>query len=580
MRNDKMRKQVGWSKCPLGSRANRALLAAIAAVALLPAAAPANPTVTLVPFASVNRPVDIANAGDGRLFVVDQDGEIVVLDSSGSSLGTFLDIQGRVLSPADGSGNTERGLLGLAFHPDYASNGFFFVNYTRDPGGATRISRFSRVGTFASNVADPDSELVILEITQPFANHNAGDLNFGPDGYLWIAMGDGGAGGDPGNRAQDPGQLLGKMLRIDVDSGSPYAIPADNPFVGGGLPLDEIWSLGFRNPFRFSFDRLTGDLWIADVGQNVWEEVNFEPASTAGGLNYGWRCYEGPASFNLSGCGPVGNYTFPVHSYNHSAGRCTVIGGFVYRGSQYASLIGGHYFFADFCTGELWSLSPGCAAGFDLNSFGKPFPVFGASTFGEGADGEIYAGSLNGNTVYRLQASGTPAVCPPACPPTPLAGCRQPGLNKASILIKNDTTYGKNKLLWKWVKGEETLKQDFGNPTPESYTFCVYAGPGQDVVLEGIIPSAASCPQCWKETGSGFKYKVAEGIEKLTLKSGAAGKPRIILKGTGSLLPTLPSIPVSQPVLVQLSNGSGECWEAAYSDPIKNEGVLYKDKSD
>ena len=218
-------------------------------------------------------PVDIANAGDDRIFVVEQPGVIKIMDKEGNIEDVdFLDIRNRV---RDGG---ERGLLGLVFHPNYTSNGYFFVNYTNN-SGTSIIARYS-VNPSNANIADADSEKILLEVPQPFGNHNAGDLAFGPDGYLYIALGDGGDGGDPGNRSQTRTQLLGKMLRIDVDNGDPYNIPADNPFVLEDFTLDEIWAIGLRNPWRFSFDRLTGDMWIADVGQGKFEEIHFQPADS------------------------------------------------------------------------------------------------------------------------------------------------------------------------------------------------------------------------------------------------------------------------------------------------------------
>lgn len=201
---------------------------------------------------------------------------------------------------------------------------------------------------------DPDSEVILLTANQPFANHNGGDVHFGPDGYLYTGLGDGGSGGDPQNYSQTPTSLLGKMLRIDVNSGTPYAIPPTNPFVGSTAVANEIWALGLRNPWRFSFDRLTGDLWIGDVGQNEWEEVDFQPASSAGGENYGWRCYEGNAPYNTTGCGAVGNYVAPVAVYaNTSSLGCSITGGYVYRGSQYPDLYG-YYLYTDYCSGRIW----------------------------------------------------------------------------------------------------------------------------------------------------------------------------------------------------------------------------------
>ena len=528
--------------------------------------------------------MDIANAGDSRIFVVEQGGTIQVFQSDGTALGTFLDIDARVISGG------ERGLLGLAFHPNYASNGFFYVNYTRDPDdsmsdepgeGDTRISRFSRIGGPGSNSADPASELIILDIPQPFSNHNAGDLNFGPDGNLWIAMGDGGSGGDPNDAGQDPDTLLGKMVRIDVDGGSPYAIPADNPFIGPDGILDEIWAFGFRNPFRFGFDRTTDDLWIADVGQGAWEEVDFEPVGTPGGRNYGWRCHEGPDPFNLSGCGPTSSYTFPVHAYDHSGGRCSITGGFVYRGAPLASLIGGHYFFADFCSGDMYSLSPGsCPGTFDLNVFGGV--VSSPSSFGESASGDLFIASLGG-TVSRIQATGTPLTPDPCltCAATPLTSCRQPGVTKAVLVEKNNPDdNSKDKLIWKWLKGEVTPVSAFGDPDPARYVLCLYSGTAQSELLEAGIPSQAECPTCWSSTGTGFKFKDdPPGVTKMVLKSSLdPGKSKIVLKMKGV---ALPAIPLEQPILVQLSNADGECWEASYSDPpIKNEGTTFKDKSD
>ncbi|HRW76953.1 MAG TPA: PQQ-dependent sugar dehydrogenase, partial [Saprospiraceae bacterium] len=297
-------------------------------------------------------PVDIKHAGDDRLYIVEKGGRIRISDLQGNVLATpFLDID-----PIVNSGANERGLLGLAFHPDYASNGHFFVNYTGNDGD-TRISRFTR-STADPDQADPMSELVLLVVDQPFSNHNAGDLAFGPDGYLYVGLGDGGSGGDPGNRSQNPKEFLGKMLRLDVDGGTPYAIPTDNPFAGSAETLPEIWSLGLRNPWRISFDRMTGDLWIGDVGQDQWEEVDMEPAGSPGGLNYGWRCYEGFVPFNTSGCGPANSYVPPVHVYqNTNAIGCSITGGYVYRGSKHPTLYG-KYIYTDYCTGIFWSLEP------------------------------------------------------------------------------------------------------------------------------------------------------------------------------------------------------------------------------
>ncbi|HET8797114.1 MAG TPA: PQQ-dependent sugar dehydrogenase, partial [Thermoanaerobaculia bacterium] len=238
------------------------------------------PVIAFEPVVSgVTRPVAIAHAGDARLFITLQDGRIVIWDGTRLLPEPFLDIRARVTSGG------ERGLLSVAFHPRYRENGFFFVNYT-DLGGDTVVARF-KVSAADPNRADPASFRQILFVDQPFANHNGGQLQFGPDGFLYIGMGDGGSGGDPGNRAQNLNDLLGKMLRIDIDA-EPYAIPPSNPFAGQPGRRGEIWASGLRNPWRFSFDRVNGDLWIADVGQGQWEEIDFQPYTSIGGENYGW----------------------------------------------------------------------------------------------------------------------------------------------------------------------------------------------------------------------------------------------------------------------------------------------------
>lgn len=337
-------------------------------------------------------PVDIANAGDSRLFIVERDGRIQIADANGQmNPQPFLDITDRVATIFG-----EQGLLGLAFHPNYSNNGYFYVNYT-GLNNNTYVSRFS-VST-NPDTADAATESVIITIPQPYLNHNGGDLEFGPDGYLYIGMGDGGDAGDPQNHAQDSLDLLGKMLRIDVDGGSPYAIPPDNPFVGNSNYLPEIWATGLRNPWRFSFDRQTGDLWIGDVGQGAWEEIDFWPAQTPGGANFGWRCYEGNAAYDLSLCGGVGPFTYPIFEYDHNPGHCSVTGGYVYRGSLLSDL-DGHYFLADFCTGNMWTVydSVGVWATHDLGTYN----AYDFSSFGEDVNGELYIAGLNTGNIYQV----------------------------------------------------------------------------------------------------------------------------------------------------------------------------------
>ena len=334
---------------------------------------------------SFNSPVEIKNAGDERLFVVEKSGKIKILNQNGSVNSTpFLDIEDRVSTNAN-----ERGLLGLAFHPNYPENPFFFVNYTNN-SGATTISKFS---VSANQDIANDSETILLEINQPYANHNGGCINFGPDGNLYIGMGDGGSGGDPQNFSQNTESLLGKMLRINVNSGA-YSIPENNPYG------DEIWSVGLRNPWKFSFDSLNGDLWIADVGQNEYEEINMVQNNPAN-INYGWRCYEGNEPYNLSGC-PDEGLTFPVSTYSHySSGdfKCSITGGYVYRGNQISGL-NGVYFFADYCSGEIGLLSKNENDEWDMS---LAFPNINGSwvSFGEDINGELYIASINGG-IYKI----------------------------------------------------------------------------------------------------------------------------------------------------------------------------------
>ncbi|MCF8387434.1 MAG: PQQ-dependent sugar dehydrogenase [Bacteroidales bacterium] len=359
------------------------------------------PEIELQEFAmGFDNPLGITHAGDSRLFVVEQQGYIQILDADGNLLETpFLDISGRVKSGG------EQGLLGLVFHPDYKNNGYFYVNYT-DQEDSTHIARFS-VDESDSNLALPNSEYTIMTIFQPYTNHNAGDLAFGPDGYLYIGTGDGGSGGDPGNRAQDSLSLLGKMLRIDVDGSNPYTIPEDNPFAGLSNVRGEIWALGLRNPWRYSFDSQTGDLWIADVGQNQYEEIDLQAASSGGGENYGWRCYEGNHEYNTNGCLQSSFYTFPVHEYSHDeTGGCSVTGGYVYRGDEYPGMQG-HYFFADYCNDMIRTLYEESGE-WKVSSQGE-YPGNNFSAFGESVDKKLYIAGLSSGIIYEIRdkSSGT-----------------------------------------------------------------------------------------------------------------------------------------------------------------------------
>jgi glucose/arabinose dehydrogenase len=353
------------------------------------------PEVDLVPVVAqgLRLPLYLTHAGDGsgQLFVVEQPGTIRVIERDLLRDTPFLDITNQVLSGG------ERGLLGVAFHPNYRSNGRFFVNYTRRDDGATVLAEYRRQDR--SLQAMPEGRTLIV-VSQPYANHNGGMVAFGPDGFLYIGLGDGGAGGDPQNRAQNPSELLGKILRIDVDGTLPYAIPSDNPFArAGGRP--EIFASGIRNPWRFSFDRETGALWLADVGQNKWEEIDIVRA----GGNYGWPTMEGRHCFRPEKDCHVEGLTMPVSEYDHAQGRCSVTGGYVYRGRNVPGLQGS-YIFGDYCSGELFVVSGrNSEASGDLPRLLQKTRMR-ISSFGEDETGEIYVVDHKGG-LYRLGPSAS-----------------------------------------------------------------------------------------------------------------------------------------------------------------------------
>jgi glucose/arabinose dehydrogenase len=339
----------------------------------------------------LSAPTSITHAGDGsgRLFITLQAGRIVIFNGARILPRPFLDISSLV------SCCGERGLLSVAFHPNYSATGFFFVNYTNTQGD-TVVARY-RVSE-NPNVANEGSAEIILSVRQPFANHNGGQLQFGPDGFLYIGLGDGGSGGDPANRAQDLGELLGKILRINVNGRLPYTIPADNPFVGRPGARPEIWALGLRNPWRFSFDRQTGQLFIADVGQQRWEEVNLQGSNSRGGENYGWRLMEGKHCFNPStGCNG-GALRLPILEYNHTQG-CSVTGGYRYRGARVPRLRG-TYLFADFCSGRIWGARAVRGRGWAMSLLRDSNAQI--STFGEDERGEVYFADHGTGTIFRI----------------------------------------------------------------------------------------------------------------------------------------------------------------------------------
>lgn len=353
-------------------------------------------------------PIGVEDAGDGsgRLFIVEQGGRIRVVRAGVQKATPLLDITSRI------SAGGERGLLGLAFPPGFATKQYFYVDYTAT-NGDTVIARY-RISSADPDVADPGSEQVVLRVAQPYSNHNGGQVSFGPDGYLYVAMGDGGGGGDPLGNGQKRNTLLGKILRIDTEgAATPYGVPASNPFVGNAAYRPEIWALGVRNPWRFSFDRATGGMWIADVGQNAWEEIDYEPPGFAGGRNYGWNLYEGthpypPGSAPKSTAG----LTMPVAQYDHTTGGHSITGGFVYRGAAYPAFTG-LYFFGDFEWGKVWALDPAdYAKQLLLDTTLLP------GTFGEDEAGELYMADYASGTVFQL----TDGALPPQAGLTRLSG--------------------------------------------------------------------------------------------------------------------------------------------------------------
>lgn len=355
-------------------------------------------TIALQTFsAGFDSPVEIVHAGDSRLFVVQQGGIIKVVNAAGVANATaFLNLTSLV------SVGSEQGLLGLAFHPNYATNGYFFVNYTNTSGN-TVIARYS---VSANPDVATSTGTILMTISQPYANHNGGSIKFGPDGYLYIGLGDGGSGGDPQGYAQNltvnasfPSRVfLGKMLRIDVNATvAPfYTIPPTNPFFGQA-GKGEIWSYGLRNPWKFSFNRLNGDLWIADVGQSAFEEIDkvVSPLPNTG-LNFGWRCYEGNSTYNTSGCPAASTMTFPFLQYARSGGACSITGGYFYTGTTYPNFQN-KYFFTDYCDDKIRTVN---AAGVVTTT--TAFAGNNFSTFGENVNGELYIAGISSGTIYKI----------------------------------------------------------------------------------------------------------------------------------------------------------------------------------
>lgn len=360
----------------------------------------AQPNIALSPVltSGLSAPMQLVNAGDGskRIFIVQKAGTIRVYDSSFQFLATLLTVPNITSSG-------ERGLLSMAFHPNFKSNGFFYVYYT-NASGDLEISRY-RISANDPNVADPNTQAILITIPHPtFSNHNGGELHFGKDGFLYLSTGDGGSGGDPNGNAQRTTTLLGKILRFNVNTSlTPpyYSVPAGNPFG------NEVFALGLRNPYRWSFDRQTGDMWIGDVGQDSFEEINFRAANALVGTNYGWRCYEGNATYNTNGCAAASTYVFPAHAYVSQNPSASITGGVVYRGKAYPSLQG-CYVGADFYSGVFYKIIPNGANAWTVAT--QILSPTGVVDFGETEDGEVYVVSNTRSSVYRLTPAATTAT--------------------------------------------------------------------------------------------------------------------------------------------------------------------------
>jgi len=449
------------------------------------------PSITLTPVVTsgLGTPVAITNAGDGsgRLFITDQMGYIRIWTGSQLLATPFLDVHAIITAGG------EQGLLSVAFHPNYASNGFFYVYYTdqSSPTYNLTIARY-HVSAGDPNRADPSSAMIVLQVPHPInTNHNGGQLQFGADGYLYIGTGDGGSGGDPPNNSQTLSVLLGKLLRIDVDGGSPYAIPPSNPFVGVPGARPEIWAYGLRNPWRYSFDRVTHDLFIGDVGQNLYEEIDFQPAASTGGQNYGWHLMEGFHCYNPATNCNDGTLTLPVVEYAHGPG-CSVSGGYIYRGSQYPQLYG-VYFYSDYCSGDISGLVHNCDGSWTTTPLLDT--TMNIVAFGEDEAGEMYVDDIAGG-VYKITAT-TANLAPAAAsmgPGSAIAG--DPALN----LIVTGSGFGPNSVV-RWNGSNRTTVLDC--PT-ELFAFI----PASDLTTAGTATVTVFNPTPGGGTSSGLTFHI------------------------------------------------------------------------
>lgn len=426
----------------------------------------AQPKVRLDTFArGFVSPIDIANDGfTSRIFAAQQNGIIWALDSNGTKLDTFIDLRTKVQSGG------EQGLLGFTFHPDFEHNGYFYTYYTKKNTTDNAVFRY-KVST-NPNRAKIDSELLVITLLHPGqSNHNGGCIKFGKDGYLYVAVGDGGGGGDPNGNGQNKNVWLGKLLRLNVNRfDTTYTIPPTNPFAGQINVKQEIWAYGLRNPWRYSFDKTTGDLWMADVGQGAVEEVNFHDYNTANGENYGWRCYEGNNTYNSSGCGNASNYKFPVFSYGHNSttGGYSVTGGFIYKGNKYADLYG-YYIFTDYVSGNFW-LTKKTDTIYTTVQQTSPKQT-NISSFGEDIRGELYATNLSNGVIYKIRELCSPFKINlvnkmnPSCP------------NVANGSIEFSSTGSNGVVTYSWANSNLTANK-ITNLEPNTYIVTAIDGIG------------------------------------------------------------------------------------------------------
>jgi glucose/arabinose dehydrogenase len=452
----------------------------------------AQPKVKLDTFSrTFTAPIGVENDGyTSRVFIVQQNGIIWTMDSNGVKLDTFIDLRAKVQNSG------EEGLLGMAFHPDYKNNGYFYTYYTKKSTTDNAVFRYKVSSN--PNRANIDSQLLVINFSHPiFTNHNGGCIRFGKDGYLYIGTGDGGSGGDPNNNAQNKNNLLGKLHRLDVNNFAvPYTVPANNPFVGQTNVKTEIWAYGLRNPWRYSFDRETGDLWLADVGQNTVEETNFQSVSNTGGDNYGWRCYEGNSTYNTSGCSGASNYKFPFFTYgrNGATGGFSVTGGFIYKGNKYNDLRG-YYIFTDYVSGNFW-LTQKKDTVFTTVQQTSPKQA-NISSFGEDIRGELYATNLSNGVVYKIRELCSPFQISlfnkknPSCP------------NVANGSITFTSVGSNGSVSYSWSNGNNG--STISNLAPNKYVVTATDGIGcvrkdsvvlfnQDTLRTSLTKQNPSCP--------------------------------------------------------------------------------------